>query len=253
MDPARFSVELFDNVDARGALVVVGAPGLGLVGSIASQYAVQQLRMTLVGGVYSSRLPPLAQVAGGRVLPHVRIYSAKARGRFFDSERVFVVHTEVDLSAEWVNELAFALVDWARVAGCQTVAVLDGILVADESDDDVVVGVAATPRGAKTLEQQKVIGLPAGTVGGIPGALLQAGARLGVDVVALLAEAKPNTADARAAARLVQVMDAMIPAIRIDLGPLLQQAEAIEASVRKAQERLQQESSRREDDASMYH
>lgn len=90
-------------------------------------------------------------------------------------------------------------------------------------------------------------------MGGVAGALLQAGARAGVDVLALLAEAKPDGADARAAARLVQVLDRMIPAIELDLGPRLRQAEAIEATVRKAQESMQRESSRRADDASMYH
>lgn len=254
MDPAPFSVHLHQDVETSGALVIVGAPGLGLVGSIATRYVVQLLKMPLVGGVYSTRFPPVVQVADGRLLPPVRIYATKARGRFgLDSDRLLVVHTEADVSAEWVGELAVALAEWARGAGCQTLALVDGIYVADEASDDVVLGVAALPQGVKALEQQKVGLLPAGTVGGLAGALLQAGARSGMNVVALLAEAKPGVADARAAARLVQILDRMIPAIHIEVGPLLQQAEGIEAAVRKAQDTMQAESSRRADDATMYH
>ena len=252
MDPARFSVELHQDVDASGALVIVGAPGLGLVGSIATRYVVQLLKMPLVGGVYSTRFPPVVQVAEGRIVPPVRIHATKAKGRFgFDSDRLFVVHTEADLSAEWVSDLAHALAEWARGAGCQTLAVVDGIYVADESEDDMVVGVAALPQGAKALEQQKVGLLPGGTVGGVSGALLQAGARTGMNVVALLAEAKPGSADARAAARLVQILDRMIPAIHIEVGPLLRQAEGIEAAVRRLQDTMHDPASRRDD--AMYH
>lgn len=152
MDPARFSVELHQDAEPRGALVIVGAPGLGLVGAIASKYLVQLLDMPLVGGVYSSRLPPVVNVGDGRILPHVRVYAAEARGRFgFEADRLFVVHTELKIANEWVQDLAYALAEWARVEGVRTLAVLDGIYVSDEASDDVVLGVAALPEGAKAL------------------------------------------------------------------------------------------------------
>ena len=236
MQPSDFSVQLREGTEARSALVILGAPGLGLVGAIATRYLVNQLKMQLVGGVYSTRLPPTVGVRGGGIVPQIGIYATEPRGRFgFDAERLVVIHTEAELPEEWLQELAHALAAWAKGSKCKILAVVDGILVPDESSDDVVLAVATLPEGARALEQLGVSALAAGTVGGIAGALLQAGTRAGLNVVALLAETKPTHPDAGAAARIVQILDGMVPAIKIEIEPLLKEAELIEAKVREAQ------------------
>lgn len=253
MQPATFHIALRPDTDLRGALVILGAPGLGLVGSIASQYVIGHLEMPLVGAVHSARLPPAVQVVEGRPVPHVRVYAKEARGRFgVTTERLVVIHTEAEIAPEWTTELAEAIVQWARASKCGTLAVVDGILVEGEGSEDVVLGVATSTEGLKALEQQKVPLLPAGTVGGIAGAVLQAAARHEVNAVALLAEAAPGYPDAAAAARLVEILDRMVPGIRIETAPLLKEAERIEIAVRKLKENVEAEASKRTETTSMY-
>jgi uncharacterized protein len=63
---------------------------------------------------------------------------------------------------------------------------------------------------------------------GVTGVLLNEGRWRNVDVVALLAEARREFPDARAAVSLVQAVDLLLPEISIDLKPLQAEAKALE-------------------------
>ncbi len=58
--------------------------------------------------------------------------------------------------------------------------------------------------------------------------LLNEGRYRNVDVIALLAEARPVLPDATAAVSLVRALDLLVPELKIDLKPLQEQAKALE-------------------------
>lgn len=236
MDP-RFTVHVPPEFDVKDALLIVGTPGLGLVGTIASQYAVRHLKMRPAGGIHSPSLPPRATIVNGRPMPPIRLHFAHEQTRLpFACDKLLVLTTEMAVEEAAAPFLAEAIGSWARAARVRAIVVLDGILVeAEEGAEpgDLVVGVPSSDTAAKLLEAEKVDALQSGFVGGLVGALLHAGERHGVDVVALLAEASANVPDARASVRLVEILDRMVPGIKIETAPLLKEAETIEAMVRE--------------------
>lgn len=249
MDPL-FTVAMRRGVSAEGATVLVGTPGLGLVGVIASQYVSQHLGMTLVGGVHSVVMPPIATVDGGRPLPTIRLFFAHAR-RGRKMQRLVVVTGETAIEDEWAMHVADAIVTWGRKRRVACIVALDGIVVEDKQHDNAVFGVAALEKGIPMLVKQDVQALPDGVLGGMAGALLQSGMRHEVNTIALLAETTPGSPDAGAAARLVQVLDRMVPGMTIEADPLIQQSAEIEASIKQLREKLDAER-RRGETGAMY-
>lgn len=71
---------------------------------------------------------------------------------------------------------------------------------------------------------------------GITGILLNEGRRMDFDVITLVAEVRPDIPDARAAAKVIEVIDKIVPTIKIDVKPLYKEAEKIEGFIKKLRE-----------------
>jgi uncharacterized protein len=67
---------------------------------------------------------------------------------------------------------------------------------------------------------------------GVPAVLLNEGKWENFDVIALLVQADPRIPDHRAAAKVVQAMNRLLPRVEVDVGPLLVEAEEIERRLR---------------------
>jgi uncharacterized protein len=70
-------------------------------------------------------------------------------------------------------------------------------------------------------------------IAGVTGVLLNEGRWRKMDVIALLAEARPDVPDAHAAVSLVRAVDTLLTDVEIDLKPLQQQAMALEGYLQR--------------------
>ncbi len=107
----------------------------------------------------------------------------------------------------------------------------------DEDDEDEtspieLYGIGSTKKARKLLEDQEVSAFEEGVITGVAGVLLNEGKRRDFGVISLLAEARPDYPDARAAARVIEVLDALLLNIKIDAKPLYAEAERIEAQLK---------------------
>jgi len=82
------------------------------------------------------------------------------------------------------------------------------------------------------LKKYNIEEMQEGMITGVTGVLLFEGARLKHDVICLLAEAHASYPDSRAAALLVETLDKILPAIKMDTQPLYKEAEEIEQKIR---------------------
>src|SRR5437899_7570237 len=132
--------------------------------------------------------------------------------------------------------VAYTLLKWAKDHGCRQIVPLEGLpAVADlpVSGEPQVWGVGSTDRARAELEKREIPQLESGMIAGVTGVLLNEGRWRDVDVVALLAEARTDIPDARAAVALVHTLDLLLPEIEIDLKPLQAQAKALEDHLSK--------------------
>jgi uncharacterized protein len=228
VDPA-FLVRTDPDVDAKDALVVVGAASVGLVGPIATEYLIRQLGARPVGGLQGGAVPATATVSDGLLRPPVVAFLA--RGARWSRFRTLVVFgAPRGLSDADAGAYADAIATWAKQQKCGAIACLDGALTEDEREDNLVWG-AAGDSAALALVDASGAKRFSGRLGGLAAAIPSAGAMRGIPSFTLLAETDQAYPDHRAAARLLRALDNVLPGVTVETGPLEAEAASIEASL----------------------
>ena len=239
-------VEVDPGLNASGALVVSCFPSIGFVSSIVAHYLVDKLDLELVGGVRHPKLPPVCLVQDGKPLPPMRFYSGEPICNMERCDKIVLIASEIQVLPELNLPLADTLLDWCTENGVGATMLIDayaqGIglqhsIFDDDQTDETLLGIGSTEVSHQTLEGLGVPLLKQGVVGGITGVMMGESRRRGVDVMAILAESDGEIGgslpDARAAARIIECLDDLLPAVHLDPEPLLAEAQRIEGEIRE--------------------
>lgn len=224
------------NPPVRGAMAVVGFPGAGLSGCVASQFLINSLGMKELGHLDGPFLGPVVEMVDGEVLPCFRaFYSQVACGPLRRCDQLVVVTSRMSPSREIVQDLADGLLGWMVSVGIHAVIVLETIARDKEAAGSELFG--ATNRPGKGLLSDLGVRPASGFADGFTGALLHASLSSDIPMGVLVAEASPDQPDAIAASLLVEGLSALIPSLTVDPGPLRAMAAVMEESVRRARSR----------------
>ncbi len=240
-------VAVDDELNAEGALVVTCFPSAGFVSSIVAHYLVDRLGLTFVGGARGAGLPPVCLVQEGKPLPPLRFYAGEPICHMDRCDKVVLIASEIQVNADLTLSLADSILDWVEASGASQVMMIDSFshgpdqahsIFDDDESDESMLGIGSTNSAQETLEQLGVSKLKHGVVGGMSGVMLGECRRRRIDAMAILAESGGDLAngaipDARAAARIIERLDGLLPAIKLDTEPLLEEAQRIEEQIRE--------------------
>ncbi len=217
----------------KGAMMVVGFPTHGLVGSVAASYLVHTLDMSLVAYMISEEFPPTVIMEEGVVGAPVRFYASKlVCGVDRSCDQLVVVIADIQPPMGMLNLMGRALLDWAEAKGIQLVVAVEGQPIEDEARGDARV-VAMANRAAAPLLEKYQFAAANGVVTGLAGGLLLGAIGRTTPVLCLVAQAHKDYPDARAAAKVIETINPIVPLIVLDTKPLRDKARQIEAEVRK--------------------
>lgn len=210
-------VEISRTEDLKGALLVVGFPGQGLVGPIVTAYVIQELDMWPVAALVDDEFPPTMAVDGGTAQPPVQFYaSAEKCGPDGNCDKLVVLHTQIPVPPERSHEVAEAIIAWAADQGISHIVGVEGVEIqqvpADESSP-VVFGVTGDNE-TLTLDKLGVDPMPDGVVTSHSSALMLAAAGRGVEAAALYASAKKEL-DQAAASETLLIIDPIVPNLNL--------------------------------------
>lgn len=200
-------------------VIIEGLPGVGLVGGIAANFMIDAMEMELVGFVESRFLPPVALLREGVTQRPFRIYAR---------DRVAVLYSEVPIAPALVFDLSKKIVEFATQVKAEQVVTLAGI--PSPLKEPTVYGVATSKEMIEYLKNREVEILREGVISGMPGQLLLDCANAGLPALCLLAQTPGMNPDPRGAAELIKVLN-RLHGFDIDVEPLIQEAEAIEAKL----------------------
>jgi predicted ATP-grasp superfamily ATP-dependent carboligase len=196
---------------------------------------VRALKLPRIGGFESLDLPPVAVVQSVEVQPPIRVYG---RADFA------VVVSEFPPSPSQAGPLARTIVSEAGRRQARWIIGLEGVIPHPETPDQEpleeegkVWSVSSSSKSiAGALKEGGAERLEEGVLGGVSGAMLvQAlGGPVPVTVLLVSARAAELFPDHRAGAALIEVLDRVLPELKIDTGPLRAQAEEIERALRAA-------------------
>ncbi len=189
-------------IEARSPLVLVGFPGVGLVGSVATSYFVEKNGFKLSGYVASNDFAPLAAIHNYVPLPPVRIYYSKERN-------IVVVLSEIVVPVGVSNEMAHMIVDFAKELKSDRIISIGGISLKEAENAVYIIGNEKS--GADTYVSKKIgKSIKEGATTGVTGTLLAMGSFSDYSILAVLAEANPDTVDPKAAANALQALSKII-------------------------------------------
>ncbi len=216
-------------------MVVVGFPTFGLVGNIATAYLVESLGLREVGAMLSTAFPPAAVVKEGIGSSPVRVFIGDIKcGPGGECEQLCVVESTIAPPPKATTRLSYALVEWAKEHGARQVICLEGFKMEESQGTEArIFGVASDPVGRKMLDGLKVSTPVDGLMMGLGGVALYAARAIGQPALCLMAETRENFPDARGAAKLLEILQPLVPLIGIDKQPLLEQAEILEKVFRE--------------------
>ena len=217
----------------KGAMMVVGFPTHGLVGSVAASYLVHSLDMTLVAYMISEEFPPTVIMEEGVVSAPVRLYASKlVCGVDRSCDQLVVAIADIQPPVGMLNQLSRVLLDWAEARGIQLVVAIEGQPIDADVHGDARVVAMANRAAAPLLEKYK---FPAanGVVTGLAGGLLLTAIGRSTPVLCLVAQAHKDYPDARAAAKVIETVNPLVPLLVLDTKPLREKARQIESEVRK--------------------
>ncbi len=191
-----------ENMDVKNPLIVVGFPGIGLVGSVATSYFVEKSGFRLAGYVSCNEFAPLAAIHNYVPLPPVRIYYSKEKN-------MVVVLSEIVVPVSVSNELAYKILDLAKEFGSKRIISVGGISLKEGENAVYVVG---NDRKETDALISKKIGksIKEGATTGVTGTLLAIGSVTGYSILAVLAEASPDFVDPKAASNALQTLSKII-------------------------------------------
>ncbi|MEW5748298.1 MAG: PAC2 family protein [Candidatus Thermoplasmatota archaeon] len=235
------AIEIFElkKTDLRNAVVIDGFPSVGLVSSIVANYLIALLKMEYVAVMDSDLFPTVSLIRDSEPLGPARVY---ARPRLKDGEQqVVVFSTEIQPSAQLLRPLGTAIIDFAIAQRCRLVISAGGLIVErgedeagqeEEIGEVAVYGTGSTDAAQELLKEADAEPFLEGVISGTAGVLLNEGKRRQVDVITLLAEARPDVADARAAALILAAIDQMVLHMNLNVEPLCKEAERLEAQLK---------------------
>jgi uncharacterized protein len=230
----------------KGATVIDGFPSIGLVSSIVANYLVNALHLQQIGIMESDHFPAISLVRRGEPLSTVRIYaSERVVGTDEQTDQLVVFLSEFQPPPNLIRPISAAMLDWITEQRCRALISPEGLVIEREGDtsEEVpegarpaetvdVYGVGSTKRASKWLEEKGIPAFQEGVITGVAGVLLNEGHRREFDVVTILAEAHSNYPDARAAAKVIELIDKLVLNIELTAEPLYREAEEIEKQIK---------------------
>jgi uncharacterized protein len=209
----------YKDMDLKGSTIINGFPSSSLMNSIVASYLVNAMNLDQICGLDADEFPPIAMIYDSKPKFPARIYAN-------EEAKLVVFISEFTPLPEMARDVARLMLSFAEDAGCSRILSPETQII--DNDGLKLFGIGSTDASRKELVQLEIDQLIHSMIAGISGVLLNEGRLRNLNVIVPVAQRGPDTSDARTAAMVVEIIDRMIPTIKIDLKPLYQEAEGVE-------------------------
>jgi len=191
--------EVFETkkVELNSPIIFAGFVGAGIVGPLAINHIIEELKMDEIGLMRSKHLPPSTVFMKGRLRHPFRFYTNK-------EGTICTIICEITLRMEGLYSIVSSILDWADKKGSKEIVILDGI-ASEEHDDKAYC--AAKEDLIRTMADKGISAIPQGFITGIPGGILNECIVRKIQGIALLVKANRTRPDPQAAATLIEALN----------------------------------------------
>ncbi len=191
----------------KGAAIIEGFPGLGLIGTISTEYLIKHLNAKPIGEIVSKDIQPMVAVHEGRVVQPLEIYYVK-------SKNLVIIHALTDIRG-LEYELSEAILELYKQLQAKEIISLEGIL--GQSGENNAYFYSNHAGAKKKFGKVKATALNEGIIMGVTAALLLRGRK--AKTTGIYVETQSKLPDSRSAAKIIEMLDAYLD-LNVDYKPL---------------------------------
>ncbi|MEK6852756.1 MAG: PAC2 family protein [Nanoarchaeota archaeon] len=220
----------------KDVIIVEGFPGMGLVGTIATEAILEHLGAKAIGRIVHNKLPALVAVHEEKVVEPL--------GIFYDPKTNIVIqHAVTNVSGiEW--ELSNSVVDLANQLKAKEIISLEGISTVPDTPKKRAFYYTNNTNARKKFEKLGLKPLKDGIIVGVTGTLMLKASNK-FNMSAIFAETRSGLPDSRAAAVIIEIVDSYLN-LKIPYEPLLKKAQQFEDKLKNIFEKSKQAVSEKE-------
>jgi uncharacterized protein len=232
--PAIMSIRTvrYGSMDLDNPVALIGFPSAGLVSSIISNFYVAQLSMPVIASMSGPNMPPYCFIVGNQAYPPVRFYGRKGKGK--NSRDVIICLSEYAPKPEEAYELAREIITFLRRMGVVDVICFEG--VPKFSGEEFMMVCGSGPGCAPMMKKSKLPVMDTGMIRGLTGILMYEGEPAGMNVISVLCPANQSVPDPGSAVGFIEPISKMVPGLKVDPKPLLEEADLIKKKMDEQQQ-----------------
>lgn len=218
-------MELTLSEKPKSPIIIEGFPGLGFVGTIATEYLIEKLNAKPIGFFWSDKMPPIATIHKDTLRHIFEIFYVK------DKNLVLVHALSGVKDMEW--KLADAVLGLAKQLKVKELISLEGVgsPFGGETASRTFYYSNSKECGKKLALLKGPEKLTEGMIVGVTGAIME---RVPKDMKAsfIFSETHTNLPDSQAVAALIEVINKYV-GLKVDPKPLLSEAKNVEAKLKQ--------------------
>ncbi len=222
------------NVKPRKPVLVVGLPGIGLVGKLAVEHMVKELKAERIAELYSPHFPH-------QVIMRKKGTLRMLRNRFYywknpkkgESDIIFLVGDVQAITSEAQHEVCGKILDYFIKMRGKRIYTLGGYGVGKMVESPKVFGSATSKELVREMSKKGILfGKANGSIIGAAGLLLGLGHLRGMEGLCIMGETHGGYVDAKCAQSVLKVLSSVV-GIKVDLAKLEQRAKESERFMKK--------------------
>lgn len=217
------------NKKPKNPTVIEGFPGFGLIGTIATEFLIENLKAEFIGKFDFDELSPTLAIHQGELIHPM--------GVFYSQEKNLVIlHTILNTAGfEW--KVASAIKDMCEELEAKEIVSIEGVagLSAAMTETNKTYFYTSDKNKRTEIEKIGVTPISESIIMGVTGALLLKSEK---PITCFFAQTTSALPDSKAAAGILESMNKYLT-LSLDTQPLLKQAEIFEKKLKKIQEQTE--------------
>jgi uncharacterized protein len=234
-------VRLKEKPELKNPVLIVGLPGVGLVGKLVAEHLIDELKAEKLMEIYSPHFPPQVLVNKDCTVRPVSntIYHGKANGY----DILLLIGDHQSTTSQGHYELCSLYLDIAEELNVVRIYTLGGYPTGKLTSEDTVLGVA---NNTQLIEEIKQYGVefresePGGGIVGASGLMIAFSKMRNIDAACLMGMTPGYLMDPKSAQSLLKVL-CKIFGIEINTDSLQKKAEEMESILEKLKEKEEQQ------------
>ncbi len=208
----------------KNPIIIEGFPGFGLVGTITTEFLLNELKAENIGYIKSDDVPPMAAIHESNIVRPMGIY-------YDPKNNMVILHVMTNVKGlEW--KVGDILLELAKELDAKEIISIEGVGTPIPSEESNSYYYTNSEKNKKKFESFDLQPLKEGIILGVTATLML---QAKDDLSCVFVETHSQLPDSKAAAKAIEVLDKYL-GLKIDYKPLLKQAEKFEAKIKNLME-----------------